>query len=284
MALELAYQERGTIIHRLDPRVRMLWWLSINITLATWNDPLFLFLLLVSVFLYGRIAGIPVKQSLRNLLPVIPFVLFVIIANIAFWRPPQPTTAHLIGYLVRPGTPVLHAIPFYWETIVFSIGTMIRLLVVVASALMLIKTVSPSEMALAATRMGVPPEIGMALSMTVAYIPVVVGQLIAVMEAQQSRAWKVKTSNPIARFRAYASLAIPTFFRSFQAAEAMAAAMMSRGFGYDIDHRTELKPARFSPLDWLMTVVFAAFLVGGFLLGFLGIIQYTLTMHLLGFH
>jgi energy-coupling factor transporter transmembrane protein EcfT len=262
----------------------MLWWLSINITLATWNDPLFLFLLLVSVFLYGRIAGIPVKQSLRNLLPVIPFVLFVIIANIAFWRPPQPTTAHLIGYLVRPGTPVLHAVPFYWETIVFSIGTMIRLLVVVASALMLIKTVSPSEMALAATRMGVPPEIGMALSMTVAYIPVVVGQLIAVMEAQQSRAWKVKTSNPIARFRAYASIAIPTFFRSFQAAEAMAAAMMSRGFGYDIDHRTELKPTRFSPLDWLMTIVFAAFLVGGFLLGFLGIIQYTLTMHLLGFH
>jgi energy-coupling factor transport system permease protein len=284
MALEIAYQERGTIIHRLDPRVRMLWWLSINITLATWNDPLFLFLLLVSVFLYGRIAGIPVKQSLRNLLPVIPFVLFVIIANIAFWRPPQPTTAHLIGYLVRPGTPVLHAVPFYWETIVFSIGTMIRLLVVVASALMLIKTVSPSEMALAATRMGVPPEIGMALSMTVAYIPVVVGQLIAVMEAQQSRAWKVKTSNPIARFRAYASIAIPTFFRSFQAAEAMAAAMMSRGFGYDIDHRTELKPTRFSPLDWLMTIVFAAFLVGGFLLGFLGIIQYTLTMHLLGFH
>src|SRR6266849_10870304 len=89
MALELAYQDRGTIIHRLDPRVKLLWWLSINVTLATWNDPIFLFLLLVSVFIYGRVAAIPVKQSLQNILPVLPFVLFVLVANIAFWRPPR---------------------------------------------------------------------------------------------------------------------------------------------------------------------------------------------------
>ncbi len=283
MALELAYQDRGTVIHRLDPRVKLLWWLSINVTLATWNDPLFLLLLLISVFIYGRVASIPLKQTLQTLVPVLPFILFVVIANIAFWRPPHHTAAHMIGYIVQPGTPVIPPIPLYWETIVFSIGTMLRLLTIVTSALMLIKTVSPSEMALAITRMKVPPEIGMALSMTIAYIPVVVGQLISVMEAQQSRAWKVKTSNPIARFRAYASISIPTFFRSFQAAETMAAAMMSRGFGYDIDHRTELEPAQFDTRDWGMAAIFVAFLVGGFLLGFLGIIQYTLTMHLLGF-
>ena len=283
MELDLAYQDRGTVIHRLDPRVKLLWWLSINITLATWNDPIFLFLLLVSVFIYGRVAGIPVKQGLQNLLPVLPFVLFVLIANIAFWRPPHPASAHLIGYIVHPGTPVIPPIPFYWETIVFSIGTMLRLLIILSSALLLIKTVSPSELALAVTRMKIPPEIGMALSMTIAYIPVVVGQLISVMEAQQSRAWKIKTSNPIARFRAYASISIPTFFRSFQAAEAMAAAMMSRGFGYDIDHRTDLEPTKFETLDWIMAAIFAAFMVGGFFLGLLGIVQYTFTMHVLGF-
>jgi len=190
---------------------------------------------------------------------------------------------HLIGYLVPPRTPVISPIPFYWETIVFSIGTVLRLLTIVLSALILIKTISPSELALAVTRMKVPPEIGMAISMTIAYIPVVVGQLLSVMEAQQSRAWKVKTSNPITRFRAYASICIPTFFRSFQAAEAMATAMMSRGFGYDIDHRTELEPTKFDTLDWVIGAIFVAFLVGGFLLGFLGVIQYTFTMHVLGF-
>lgn len=284
MALELSYQDRGSVIHRLDPRVKLLWWLSINITLTTWNDPLFLFLLLASVFAYGRIARIPIWQGVRQLLPILPFVIFVLLANIAFWRPAHAETAHFIGYVIPRGTPVLPPVPLYWETVVFSIGTMLRLLVLVESTLVLIKTVSPAEMALAVARMGVPPEIGMALSMTIAYIPVVVAQLVSVMEAQQSRAWKVKTSNPIARFRAYTTIAIPTFFRSFQAAEAMAAAMLSRGFGYDIDHRTELEPRRFSGQDWALTAFFAACLVGGFLLGFFGIVQYTLTMRLLGFH
>jgi hypothetical protein len=32
-----------------------------------------------------------------------------------------------------------------------------------------------------------------------------------------------------------------------------------------------------------MAGIFVAFLIGGFLLGFLGIIQYTFTMHVLGF-
>jgi len=59
--------------------------------------------------------------------------------------------------------------------------------------------------------------------------------------------------------------------------------MMSRGFGYDIDHRTDLEPTKFDTLDWIMATIFAAFMVGGFLLGFLGIVQYTFTMHVLGF-
>jgi energy-coupling factor transport system permease protein len=283
MALDLVYQDKGSPIHRLDPRVKLLWWLSVNITLATWNDPIFLFLLLASVFLYGRIAGMPISQGLRQLLPILPFVLLVLLANVAFWRPPHHETAHFIGYIIAPRATILPAVPFYWETIVFSIGTMLRLLVLVESTLVLIKTVSPAEMALAVAKMGVPPEIGMALSMTIAYIPVVLGQLISVMEAQQSRAWKVKTSNPIARFRAYVTISIPTFFRSFQAAEAMAAAMLSRGFGYDIDHRTELKPMKLTGRDWTMAALFAAWLVGGFLLGFVGIVQYTFTMRVLGF-
>lgn len=283
MALDFAYQDNGTVINRLDPRVKLLWWLAINITLTTWNDPLCLLLLLASVIIYGRVAGIPITQSLRQLLPVLPFVFFVLIANIAFWRPPHDSIPHFIGSIVPRGFPVIPPIPFYWETIVFSIGTIFRLLTIIASAIILIKTISPSELALAITRLGVPPEIGMAISMTIAYIPVVVNQLTTVMEAQQSRAWKVNTANPIARFRAYIPIAIPTFFRSFQTAEAMAAAMMSRGFGYDIDHRTELEPAKLTQLDWLVAILCIVGLIGGFLLGFFGFAQYMLTIHLLGF-
>jgi N-methylhydantoinase A len=134
-----------------------------------------------------------------------------------------------------------------------------------------------------AVKMDVPPEIGMALSMTIAYIPVVIGQLTAVMEAQQSRAWNTNISNPVARFRAHVPIAIPTFFRSFHAAEAMASAMMSRGFGYDVDNRTELEPLEFDARDWIAAATFVVLMVAGFMIGFLGIAKYPFTVNLLGF-
>jgi energy-coupling factor transport system permease protein len=282
LPFELSYRDRGTVVHALDPRVKLLWWLSINITLATWNDPLFLLVLLASVFSVAAVAAIQARELARHLAPVVPFVMLVLIANIAVWRPPDTVEANLIGYVVGEGVPVLPAIPLYDATIVFSAGTMIRLLTLVASTIVLIKTVSPSELALAVVKLGVPPEIGMTLSMTISYIPVVMGQLTTVMEAQQSRAWKVSTSNPVARFKAYIPISIPTFFRSFQATEAMAAAMMSRGFGYDVAHRTELHPLRFGGRDWIMTAGLTLFLVGGFLLGLVGIAKYPFTMDVLG--
>ena len=282
--LDLAYQNKETVIHRLDPRVKLLWLIVVSITLTTWNDPLCLLILWIVVLLYGRIADIPISQSLRNLVPVSPFIILILIANIAFWRPDHATSAHLIGYILPQRFLIIPPIPFYWETIFFSLGTLLRIVTLASSIFVMIQTIPPSELAIGIVRMGVPPEVGMALSMTLAYIPVVIEQLTSVMEAQQSRAWKVNTSNPIARFQAYIPITIPTFFRSFQAAESMAAAMMSRGFGYDIDHRTELNPGVLSGLDWTLIGVFTLFLTVGLIAGILGWTQYTLSMHLLGFH
>jgi uncharacterized protein involved in exopolysaccharide biosynthesis len=39
---------------------------------------------------------------------------------------------------------------------------------------------------------------------------------------------------------------------------------------------------RFRPVDWAVAAFLAAFLVAGFLLGFVGVAKYTFTMSLLG--
>lgn len=275
MGLNLAYQQKETIIHRLDPRVKLLWMLSISLLLTTWNDPLFLLGLLTVLLLYARMAQIPFRQSARTVLPGLPFVVMILIVNVILWRPPSPEKAHLIGHLFA-------SLPFYWETVFFSLGTTLRIFVLMINMVTLIRTISPTELALAMTRLGLPAEIGMTVSMAISYIPAVINQLQTMMETQQSRALKMNTNNPVARFLAYLPVTIPTFFRSFQTAETMAAAMMSRGFGYDMTRRTELKPVRFSPQDWLWTVVISILLVCGMIIGIRGIAYYTLTMQLVG--
>jgi len=279
--LDLAYQNKETIVHHLDPRVRMLAWFIISIVLITWNDPLFLLLLLIITLGYGRVAAIPVRQSLRLLLPTLPFVLLILITNVLLWRPASPEKAHLLFYIIPQGGP-LPAIPFYWETVVFSIGVILRIMVLMINVFILMKTVSPSEIALVITRLGIPPEIGMTLSMTISYIPAMIDQVTAVIEAQQSRAWRIQTANPISRMMAYMPIIMPIFFRSLHSTEAMAAAMLSRGFGYNTRGRTELNPIRFSRLDWLVTLVLVLFLATSIVLGILGITQFTTTLRLLG--
>lgn len=283
ISLVLQHQAADTPVHRLDPRIRLLGWLAVNIILATANDPIFLFALWLGVVLVGRAGGIPVTETLKSLLPVLPFILFVILANVGFYRPAQHVSdPTFLGWIIGPEHRWLPEVPLYTETLVFTVGTMIRLTIIVTSTITLIKLVSPSEMGLAFVKMRLPPEIGMAVSMTFAYVPVVLGQLQSVMEAQQSRAWTVKTNNPIRRFRAYLPLSIPTFFRSYVASEAMAAAMMSRGFGYDIDRRTELHPLQLRNRDYVIGMLLFVFMVGGFLLGYTGLTKYTTTMEILG--
>jgi len=124
----------------------------------------------------------------------------------------------------------------------------------------------------------------MALSMAIFYITAMINQLLTMMQTQQSRAWRMNTSNPVSRFLAYIPITIPTFFRAFQTAEAMAASMISRGFGYDMAHRTELKSTRYSHLDWTLTGAILLFLVCCMTLGILGFAQYSFTLTLLGFN
>ncbi len=63
----------------------------------------------------------------------------------------------------------------------------------------------------------------------------------------------------------------------------MASAMMSRGFGYDVDNRTELEPLEFDARDWIAAATFVVLMVAGFMIGFLGIAKYPFTVNLLGF-
>jgi energy-coupling factor transport system permease protein len=76
-------------------------------------------------------------------------------------------------------------------------------------------------------------------------------------------------------------LSLPTFFRSFQTAESLAAAMISRGFGYDIANRTELTSTRYRRLDWIATLGIVVFLICSLTISILGLAHYTTTIALL---
>jgi energy-coupling factor transport system permease protein len=271
-------------VTRLDPRVRLLWFAAIDVMVAAWDDPILLFGLLCSIVLLGRVAEVRVRETVSLLLPTVPVMLLIFVINFLLYDPGPAHRGHPLGYAIPLAHPL---VPIYAATIVFSIGTMFRLLVLFAAVVMLVRIMTPTDLALAVVKLGLPPEIGMAISQAFSYVPVLIDQITGIIEAQRARGWRSRGRDPISRMRAYVPIFLPTFFRSYVASELMGAAMLSRGFGYDIDHMTELHALHFRSWDWAATAGIGVGVGLGFVLGLVGVLRYTtvtlpLVTHLFG--
>jgi energy-coupling factor transport system permease protein len=144
------------------------------------------------------------------------------------------------------------------------------------------KIQSPTEMAWALVKLRLPAEVGMAISISIAYVPVLILQITEVMEAQESRGWRAGgRGNILRRIRSLLPVSIPTFFRAYVAAEDMAAAMLARGFGFDMRIRTEMNPKVSRPADKLLGLSLLLFTGVGFTLGLMGYADYRFTLDLL---
>jgi energy-coupling factor transport system permease protein len=269
-----------SIVHRLDPRLKLLWFLAINLVITTWLDPIWVLCLYLSVIALAAAAKIPPREMLRGLTPAIPIVIALFVLNLLLHRAPGEPV--LLGYLIPALGTGGPSIPIYLDTLVFSVGLSLRFLVILSSVMLLMKIQSPTEMAWALVKLGLPAEVGMAISISIAYVPVLILQITEVMEAQESRGARAGSrGNILRRIRSFLPVSIPTFFRAYGAAEEMAAAMLARGFGFDMRIRTEMRPRVLRPADKMLGISLLLFTVVGFALGLSGYADYHFTLDLL---
>src|SRR5207249_8258107 len=117
----------------------------------------------------------------------------------------------------------------------------------------------------------VPVEITTAISVAFGFLPVTARQATTIFEAQKARGWRIKTRNPVKALRLYIPAIIPTIVRSFTRAEFLAAAISSRGFGYNPGKRTSLRVIRMTRKDYLVVAFFIAFLAASQVTGSFGL-------------
>jgi len=277
--MRFAFVRANSPVHRLDPRLKLLWFLAINLVITTWLDPIWVLCLYLSVIAFGAAAKIPPREMLRGLTPAIPIVIALFVLNLLLHRAPGEPV--LLGYLLPALGKAGPRIPIYLDTLIFSVGLSLRVLVILSSVMLLMKIQSPTEMAWALVKLGLPPEVGMAISISIAYVPVLILQITEVMEAQESRAFSKGGGHILRRIRSFLPLSIATFFRAYIAAEEMAGAMLSRGFGFDMRIRTEINPKVLRKADAVLGLFLLLFTVVGFTLGLLGYADYHFTLHLL---
>lgn len=118
---------------------------------------------------------------------------------------------------------------------------------------------------------GLPPEMGMALTLGFATVGLLSKQTEIITDAQKARGYDVKPRNLIRRIQVLAALLLPIFLATLERSQDISVAILSRGFDYNIDARTYRRQLKFQTRDYLVLAILVLLLFGSLYLNYLHI-------------
>ncbi len=259
------YYPGDTLVHRLDPRTKLILTLVYIVALftaAVYAGYVLVFLFLAVSILVSRIR---LRSILSGLKPLIIIVLITGILNLFYTR-----GEHLLVHFWR--------ISIYWEGVETAIFMALRIMLLIAGTLLLTYTTSPLQLTDGLEsllnplkKIHVPVhELAMMMSIALRFIPTLIEETDKIMSAQRARGADFETGGLIAKAKAMLPLLIPLFVSAFRRADELATAMESRCY-HGGDGRTRMKQLRMARRDWIALAVGALLLALVILLRRLGI-------------
>jgi energy-coupling factor transporter transmembrane protein EcfT len=110
---------------------------------------------------------------------------------------------------------------------------------------------------------GLPPEMGMALSIGFATVGILSQQTQKITDAQKARGYDVQPKNLARRVQVLTALLIPIFLATLERSQDIAIAIQARALDYNISQRTYRRELRFQKADYLVMALLAALILGG---------------------
>jgi energy-coupling factor transport system permease protein len=122
------------------------------------------------------------------------------------------------------------------------------------------------------TSRGLPPEMGLALTLGFSTVGLLTKQTQKITDAQKARGYDVKPKNLVRRVQVLTALLIPIFLATLERSQDISIAILSRGFDYNISKRTFRREFKFQKFDYVcmasvLTIILAGMLLNHFQLG-----------------
>lgn len=118
---------------------------------------------------------------------------------------------------------------------------------------------------------GLPPEMGMALTLGFATVGLLSKQTEIITDAQKARGYDVKPRNLIRRVQVLTALLLPIFLATLERSQDISVAILSRGFDYNISARTYRRQLKFQAIDYIVLTLLVFLLFAGMVLNYLNI-------------
>ncbi|MBQ8289833.1 MAG: energy-coupling factor transporter transmembrane protein EcfT [Clostridia bacterium] len=252
----------SSILHRLDPRTKLLLSLLYIIGVFLLNTPMAFILytlITLSLILASRIS---MRVILKGIKPIVIVLIFTMIINILLTSGEgEPLFSFLIFAVYKEG--IIRAFFMAYRVIMLIVG----------SSVLLTYTTSPIaltdglESLLSPLKLIKVPVHLFAMMMTIAlrFIPTLIEETETIMNAQKSRGANFTEGSIIKRARALIPILVPLFVSSFKRAEELAVAMECRCYRGDVG-RTKMNKLKYRPRDILWLTVGALLFAGLILL------------------
>ncbi|TCP24193.1 energy-coupling factor transport system permease protein [Scopulibacillus darangshiensis] len=243
------YVPGQSVIHRLDPRAKLLAVFLFVIIIFLANNWVTYALAIIFTLLGVFLSKVPVRFIYRGLKPIIIIIIFTFILNVLFTKEGELLVSYGWFHIYEGG-------------LIQAVFISMRLLVIIVATTLLTLTTSPIditdglEILLGPLKKIKLPVHEFALMMSIAlrFIPTLLEETEKVMKAQSARGSDFTSGSLKSRVKAIIPLLVPLFVGAFKRAEELAMAMEARGYRGDVG-RTRLRQLIWSLSDTFLMLV-----------------------------
>ncbi len=216
------YFPGDSVIHRLDPRTKIIWTFFYIILLFFMKTAVGFAAFIVLTAVIIALTKIKVKYILRGIKTVLFLLIFTSLINIFMTG---ETPLFKIWFLTATK-----------EGVIFAALMALRLVLLVAGTSLLTFTTSPISLTDGIERLmspfskiGVPAHaIAMMMTIAIRFIPTILEETDKIMKAQKARGADFESGSIVSRARAMTPILIPLFISAFRRADELAIAMECR--------------------------------------------------------
>lgn len=260
------YYPANSVIHRLDPRVKIVCTLLFLISLFIQKSVLGYLTATVFLACVIHYSRVPLKFIVKGLKPIVILLLITVLFNLFLNTGGDVLVRFWIFQITETGLEI-------------SVYMAIRLIYLIAGSSLMTFTTTPNgltdgieKLLRPLNKVKVPVhEVAMMMSIALRFIPILLEETDKIMKAQIARGADLESGNILQRAKAMVPILVPLFVSAFRRANDLAMAMESRCYRGG-DGRTKMKPLVYQTRDKaayiLMLAYMAAVIVAGRMIPF----------------
>lgn len=247
------YYPADSVIHKLDPRVKLFATLIFIISLFSFKNVWGF--LVATIFMFGfiELSKVPIGYMVKGLKAIVILMIITALFNLFL-----TSGKELVSFWIFTIT---------YEGLRNAILMAIRLTYLILGTSVMTLTTTPNELtdglekALAPmNKIHVPVhEIAMMMSIALRFIPILLEETDKIMKAQIARGADFENGNLIQKVKNMVPLLVPLFISAFRRANDLAMAMEARCY-HGGDNRTQMKPLKYKKRDHIAYLILFAYL------------------------